>query len=96
MKIMGVLTIDLPAKNPNVADYPYALKLVFDGKIPDYTAGALRVGARRPATSTLSLTSAATALRWWGRLAAGESREILGDALLLCNIEHEVAVFAIR
>ena len=28
------LNIDLPAKNPNIADYPYVLKLEFDGKIP--------------------------------------------------------------
>ena len=29
------LIIDLPVKNPNDADYPYVLKLEFDGKIPD-------------------------------------------------------------
>ena len=29
------LNIELPAKNPNDADYPYVLKLEFDGKIPD-------------------------------------------------------------
>ena len=28
------LNIDLPAKNPNDADYPYVLKLTFDGIIP--------------------------------------------------------------
>ena len=28
------LSIGLPAKNPNVADYPYVLKLEFDGKNP--------------------------------------------------------------
>ncbi len=31
------LNIDLPAKNPNVADFPYVLKLEFGGKIPDLT-----------------------------------------------------------
>jgi alpha-L-fucosidase len=30
------LHVDLPAKNPNVADYPYVLKLEFDGKIPAF------------------------------------------------------------
>ncbi len=28
------LNFDLPAKNPNAEDYPYVLKLDFDGKIP--------------------------------------------------------------
>jgi alpha-L-fucosidase len=28
------LRFELPAKNPNVADYPYVLKLDFDGRIP--------------------------------------------------------------
>jgi len=32
------LSIELPAKNPNVADYPYVVKLEFAGKIPSLQA----------------------------------------------------------
>jgi hypothetical protein len=30
------LRIYLPAENPNTGNYPYALKLEFDGKIPEF------------------------------------------------------------
>ena len=40
------LNIDLPAKNPNVADYPYVLKLTFDGKIPALDGKQTDAGAK--------------------------------------------------
>lgn len=32
------LKISLPSQNPNNSEYPYVLKMTFDGKVPEYTA----------------------------------------------------------